>query len=63
MHELTARQVSSLIASEQMNLVVFENGHAGARVITGKPDMEALAKAISLTNNILGFDALWHTAC
>jgi hypothetical protein len=32
-------------------------------VITGKPDMEALAQAISLMSNILGFDALWHTAC
>ena len=30
---------------------------------TGKPDMEALAQAISLMSNILGFDALWRTAC
>jgi hypothetical protein len=35
---------------------VFENGHAGGGVITGKPDMEALAQAISLMSNILGFD-------
>ena len=32
-------------------------------MITGKPDMEALAQAISLMSIILGFDFLWHTAC
>ena len=30
---------------------------------TGKPGMEALAQAISLMSNILGFDTLWHAAC
>jgi hypothetical protein len=47
-----------------MNLAdVFENGHAGGRVITGKLEIEALAQAKSLMSNILGSDALWRTAC
>ncbi len=30
---------------------------------TGKPDMEALAQAILLISDTLGFDAIWRTAC
>lgn len=32
-------------------------------MVSGKPEMEALAQAISLMSIILGFDFLWHTAC
>ena len=63
MHDLTAASGSSLIASDQMNLAVFENGQARSRVVNGEPDMEALAQAISLMSSILGFYFLWHTAC
>lgn len=61
-HELTASGKQPL-ASESMNLAVFENEHAGGGVITGKPDMEVLAQAMSLMSTILGSGVFWHTTC
>jgi hypothetical protein len=63
MHELTARPVSSLIASEQMNLAGVREWTCRRKSDHRQPDVEALAQAKSLMSNILGFDALWHTEC
>src|SRR5271166_5992295 len=63
MHELAARPVSSLIASEQMNLAGVREWTCRRKSDHWQAGHGALAQAISLMSNTLGFDALWHTAC
>jgi hypothetical protein len=63
MHELAARPVSSLIASEQMSLAGVREWTCRGKNEHWQPDMETLAEAISLMSNILGFDAIWRITC